>query len=313
MSDIHVAACCDERYIAYAAVMMLSAIKANPETQLRFHLINCDISDESILKLKALISQHAGSLSVYCPDETLYGGLPTHRYGKAVYHRINLPDYLPNEVEKVIYIDSDTLVLGNLTPLWQTDLQGQPVAAVENLSPKGCEDNNMERREYFNSGVLLMDLKKWRTENLHGQVNEYARQHAHNLQFIDQSSLSAVFQSRWVRLDIAWNQQSDIYKVESKYYEGSSYSRADMRRAILQPNIVHFTGVKKPWKVYCFHPFKKQYRAILSETPWASQPPPDDSFSTRLKSLMAFRQHWKCWKRRQEISHQQKEQSHNAV
>ncbi|MDX1799502.1 MAG: glycosyltransferase family 8 protein [Marinobacter sp.] len=299
---IHIAACCDENYVAYATVMMLSALTASPGRPLHFHLINCGISSASVASMQAAVARGNGTLTIYEPDETLFSGLPTHRYGSAVYQRINLPEYVPADIHRLIYIDSDTLVQGDLAYLWTLDLQGQPVAAVENLSPKACLDINLPRQAYFNSGVLVMDLDLWRREGIHHQVTDYAKANAAKLEFVDQCSLNAILHKRWLRLPVNWNQQSDIFKVILKYAEGCSYSVPELESGMWSPAIVHFTGKKKPWKIYCFHPFKYRYRAVLAKTPWAGKPAPDDDLTTRLKFITAFRQNWKCWQRTRHIS-----------
>ncbi|ROU00574.1 glycosyltransferase family 8 protein [Marinobacter sp. R17] len=302
MSDaIAVAACCDENYIAYAAVMMRSAVKATPEAPIHFHLINCGISGASLERLSGMLEALGSTLTTYSPDDRLYEGLPTHRYGSAVYQRINLPEYIPADVGRIIYIDADTIVLQSLIALWNLDLEGNSTAAVENLSPKACKDIEVDRTEYFNSGLLVMDLAAWRERQLHRQVTEYAREHASSLQFVDQCSLNAVLQNDWVRLPLKWNVQSDVYKVVRKYHEGCTYSRSDMNDAMLHPAIVHFTGEKKPWKRYCFHPFKTYYRKVLNETPWAGQPLVGDDTATRRRYFFALRSHWKFLKRRRHL------------
>lgn len=298
---VQVALCCDENYVAYANVVMLSALKAS-SSGINFHLIGCNLAASSLSSLADSVESHGGTLSVYQPDNMLYQGLPTHRYGPAVYQRINLPEYLPERITKVLYIDSDTLVLEDLATLWNTDLEGMPIAAVENLSPKACTDIGVPRNEYFNSGVLLMDLGQWRAEGIHHDVTAYLRKHAERLQFVDQCALNGVLQGRWKRLPVHWNMQSDIYKVVIKYAEGCSYSISQLQSAISAPGIVHFTGKKKPWKIVCFHPFKQYYRRFLEQTPWADLPPPDDTFRARWEFFTAFRQNWKHWRRTNRLS-----------
>lgn len=299
---IQVAACCDENYVAYATVMMLSALEATPSEKIHFHLINCGISDRSLDKMRQAVESKEGLISVYNPDETKYEGLPTHRYGPAVYQRINLPDYIPTDIGKIIYLDSDTLVLGNLAELWDTDLKNNPIAAVENFSPTACIDVSIARQEYFNSGVLLIDLDAWRKENIHHQVAEYAKQKASTLRYVDQCSLNAVLHKRWLRLPAEWNQQSDIHNVNTKYVKGCSYSKTQIEQAMWKPKIVHFIGTRKPWKIYCFHPFKSIYRSYLRKTPWAKTAPVDDTLKTRLKLFFSFNKHCRYWWRKSRIS-----------
>lgn len=299
---IHVAACCDENYVAYATVMMLSALEAGTSEKIHFHLINCGIADTSLDKLRREVKNNHGLISIYNPDESKYEGLPTHRYGPAVYQRINLPDYIPSDIHKIIYLDSDTLVLGDLADLWHMDLEGHPMAAVENFSPTACIDVNLDRQEYFNSGVLLIDLDTWRQENIHHQVAEYAKYNASRLQYVDQCSLNAVLHKRWLRLPAEWNQQSDIHNVNTKYVKGCSYSKAEIERAMREPKIVHFIGTRKPWKIYCFHPFKSIYRSYLRKTPWAEVSASDDTLKTRLKLFFSFNRHCRYWWRKSRIS-----------
>lgn len=299
---IHIAACCDDNYAPYAGVTMLSALEATPYTRMHFHLVSCGISTRNLKFLEDIVHGNGGELSVYEPDHNLYQGLPTHRYGPAVYQRINLPATIPDTIPRILYLDSDTLVLGDLNELWRTDLNGQPVAAVENFSPTACRDINVDRQSYFNSGVLLMDLTIWRSESLHGAVTEYAREHADSLQFVDQCSLNAVLQGRWVRLAARWNQQADVYSVMTKHAEGCSYSVQELNEAFVAPGIVHFIGKKKPWKIYCFHPFRAAYRRVLSRTPWAGIRAPDDSFGTRLKYWTSIGKQWNYLRRKMQIA-----------
>lgn len=295
---IHIAACCDDNYAAYAGVMMLSALQATPDTAIHFHLVNCGITASNIKALEETVQGAGGTLTILEPDESLYEGLPTHRYGPAVYQRINLPAYMPESVSKMLYLDSDILVQGNLNDLWQTDLQGHPVAAVENYSPTAYQDIGLPRPEYFNSGVLLMDLTLWRQESLHRQVNDYARENAATLTFVDQCSLNAVLRGRWQRLAARWNQQSDVYKVMTRDYAGCGYTPEELEEAFVNPGIVHFIGAKKPWKRYCFHPLKRAYQRVLAQTPWAGMTPPDDSLGMRLKYATALGKHWNNHRRK---------------
>lgn len=205
---------------------------------------------------------------------------------------------MPEAVSRMLYLDSDILVQGNLKELWQTDLQSHPVAAVENYSPTACQDIGLPRPEYFNSGVLLMDLTLWRQESLHCQVNDYARENAASLKFVDQCSLNAVLQGRWQRLAARWNQQSDVYKVMTRDYLGCGYTPEELHEAFVNPGIVHFIGARKPWNRYCFHPYKRAYQQVLAQTPWAEIKPPDDSLSIRLKHATALGKHWSNYRRK---------------
>lgn len=299
---IHVAACCDENYAPFTTVMMVSAMEHLAEDcQLHFHFVSNDVSESTLEQMATTVAALGGQLTVYKADPSQFEGLPTLRFGSAVYQRILLADYLPSEVHRVIYIDADTLVTADLKELWETDLEGLPLAAVEDLSHSACKTIGVPRIEYFNSGVLVMDLDLWRSENIHGKVAQYAGENAHRLKYVDQCSLNAVLHERWKVLPPKWNQQANIYKVLRKYSKGSNYSKTLLRQAVAFPAITHFTGKKKPWLYYCFHPSKPLYRSYLEKTPWAGRYPPAVSLQEKLRYWVAPRQHYKWLSRSTKI------------
>ncbi|WP_148861669.1 glycosyltransferase family 8 protein [Marinobacter fonticola] len=301
-AEIDIGACCDENYVPFASVMMISALEnAHPDYQLHFHFVADKVPEDVLAEMRALVEKRGGRLSVYPADNLRFDGLPTLRFGSSVYQRILLADYLPPDIHRVIYIDSDTLVIGDVSELWELDLDGKPVAAVEDLSRSACESVGVSRQEYFNSGVLVMDLEQWRAEDIHGTVARYAGENAHRFQYVDQCSLNAILHTRWKRLSPAWNQQANIYKILRRYSEGSAYTVDELREGVGRPKIVHFTGKKKPWLHYCFHPFKPLYRDFLRQTPWGSRYPVPVSRREKLRYVLALRQHYKWLSRSTKI------------
>lgn len=293
-TEIQIGACCDENYVPFASVMMISALEnVDSNYRLHFHFVADKVPANVVEQMRRLVEERNGKLSVYPADTLRFDGLPTLRFGSSVYQRILLADYLPPDIRRVIYIDSDTLVIGDVSELWEVDLEGQPVAAVEDLSRSACESIGVSRREYFNSGVLVMDLDQWRAEDIHGTVAHYAGENAHRFQYVDQCSLNAILHTRWKRLLPAWNQQANIYKILRKYSEGSAYTINELREGVGRPKIVHFTGKKKPWLYYCFHPFKPLYREFLGQTPWGERYPAPASPREKLRYVLSLRQHYK--------------------
>lgn len=291
---IHIALCCDENYAAYATVVMISALQQT-KTPYRFlfHLISNEISTPTLEKMQREISKYGSALRVYDATNTTFDGLPVHRFGQAVYQRILLGEYLPDEVTRIIYLDADLVIREDLERLWETDLKGKPVAAVEDLSRSACETINVKRTEYFNSGVLLMDLTLWREQGIHWQVAQYAGENAHRLHYVDQCSLNAILHSRWLRLSPRWNAQANIYKILKKYSEGSGYTSRELEIATAWPAIIHFTGKKKPWLQYCFHSYRNEFREILGELDWAQPHPSRSDVNEKIRYYFAVRDHVK--------------------
>lgn len=245
-NSVHVALCCDEHYAPFAAVVMLSAIaSAKSPEDLCFHLVVNQVAPGTQLRIEREVKSRGAMICVYeAENGALFDGLPTGRFGPAVYQRILLGECLPDDISRVIYLDGDTLVRQDLGLLWATDLCGHMLAAVEDLSRSACKILGVSRFEYFNSGVLLMDLEAWRAERIHWKIAEYAEENAHKLRYVDQCSLNAVLAGRWLRLHPRWNVQTGIYKTLRRYVEGSGYSRTELEQALAWPAVIHYTGKK---------------------------------------------------------------------
>lgn len=293
-NSVNIAICCDENYAAYATTVMLSIISSTTQPErLAFYLIANSISSESQYLMQREISKHKVSLTIIQATNKTFEGLPVHRFGQAVYQRILLSEYLPSTLDKVLYLDSDLFVGDDICSLWDVSLDGFAIAAVEDLSRSASNTIGIPRQDYFNSGVLLMDLKQWREQGIHWQVADYAAKNAHKLRYVDQCSLNAIFRGKWKRLHPRWNSQANIYKILRKYIEGSGYTKLELEEAVAWPAIIHFTGRKKPWLQYCFHPYKNNFLQILNAIPWATQHPSLASPKEKLRYFFALRDHWK--------------------
>src|SRR5690554_6923358 len=139
--DIHVAVCCDDNYAPHLGVVLCSMLMNSSEPRrLVINLVDVGITPANVDKLRGLVERHGARLNPIVPDSATYAGLPVFRYGPAVYQRISLPQLLDPTVERVVYIDCDTVVLGDIVELWNTPLEGYALAAAENLSPSAHRD-----------------------------------------------------------------------------------------------------------------------------------------------------------------------------
>ncbi|XOZ32259.1 glycosyltransferase family 8 protein [Halomonadaceae bacterium KBTZ08] len=291
---IHIASCCDEGYAPFVTVMMTSTLSNHHgSTPIHFHFVSDNVSEVSLEAMRRNVEHRGGTLHVYPADNLVFSELPTSRFGLAAYQRIMLAQYLPASLSRIVYIDADTLVLGDVEALWRTDIGTAALAAVEDLSRSASETIGIARSDYFNSGVLIQDLDQWRRYGLHHQVAEYAANHAHQLKFMDQCSLNAVFNGDWHRLHPGWNQQATIHKVIRKYAQGSGYSRNTLKQAIATPQLIHFTGPQKPWHYGSFHPERRTYQYYLQHIDWPTPLTPQPSFTQRLAFLVRLGKHIK--------------------
>ncbi len=161
---------------------------------------------------------------------------PNYRGSVMPYARLLLPEIIPRD--RVIYIDSDMVIQKNLAEVWEIDMQGRAVAAVQDglVQTFGGEtpDATQDDRPYFNSGFLILDLNRWRTTDATAAVMRYLGSDVELLRYWDQSALNQAFVGAWKELDAAWN-------AFPKMIERSG-GRLNPSRVNL-----HFVAGCKPW------------------------------------------------------------------
>ncbi|MFD2251780.1 lipopolysaccharide biosynthesis glycosyltransferase [Pseudochelatococcus lubricantis] len=183
--------------------------------------------------------------------ENALAGLPLGRHlTDAAYRRLLLPFVLPAHYERILYLDSDTLVVRpGLGRVFDLDLGGCPfAAALDMIFLKDFEDGPLTAAfrayraglgfapdtPYFNSGVLLIDRARWREEMLTERAVAFARAHPELCRFQDQSALNAVARGRWAPLSPRFNFMGDFLLL-------------DLMRDIA-PVVLHFVNDPKPWQ-----------------------------------------------------------------
>jgi lipopolysaccharide biosynthesis glycosyltransferase len=208
---------------------------------------------------------------------------------------------------RVLYLDADMIIVDDLGPLWDTDLNGKAFAAVSNpiyafMRPWPRLDLGLDQpQDYLNSGVLLLDLERLRAEDGIGALRRYAGEHPHNL-CPEQDALSAVLGQRWLHLHPRWNVQNTLFELPPRQLP---FSAMEVSEALQHPAIIHFIGPFKPWHYLCTHPRRALYFEHLRRTPWPETPPQGVSlFNRLLRPLPLAAQHrvlqlqlaWRRWR-----------------
>jgi lipopolysaccharide biosynthesis glycosyltransferase len=189
-----------------------------------------------------------------------------------MWHRLFLPELVP-EVERVLYLDVDTIVADALEPLWRTELGDAYLGAVTNVFQ---ENHRWRPRElglagpevYFNSGVLLLNLEAMRREGVTAALLECVATRGQELEWPDQDALNLVLGARRVALHPRWNAMNSLAFRSS----AGVFGRRARREARRRPGIRHFEGpgANKPWDPRCRQPQRELYARHRAATPWAS-------------------------------------------
>lgn len=257
----------------HCAVTMASVIRNNGEETLHFHIFGLNIDDEDKSKLKKTVREK--EISFYDVSGDLVKDLPNLNgdsyISAASYIRLFLCDFLDKDIYKVIYLDCDLIVRSSLSGLWNTDIEGFAVAAAEDLMVKSGTWHDMDETwlgystgfGYFNSGVLLINLKYWRENNVKESFYACMDKYASQFKFHDQDVLNGVFYNKKKTLDNKWN------TFDAYYYKWRPEHRDDiecMHRT--DPCIIHYAGRLKPWNTIVRHHLFDEYRKYRDHTPW---------------------------------------------
>ena len=273
----------DDGFAMPLAVALRSALDtlAGPHT-LAAHVLDGGIRAENRARLERSLLSPRLELRFVAPDPKLLARIQHRgRVSHATYFRILAADLLPADLPRAIYLDADVLVEADLARLWKESQRGLPVLAVRDAgapmvsSPRGL----LNHRElglapdlgYFNAGVMLLDLERWRAEGLGGRLLDYLEGHADSIRWWDQDALNAVLAARWGELDPRWNQTPQFW--EGMQGDDDPFTPGLREKVIRDPWIVHYSTWSKPWHWSCTHPARGRFFEVLDRTEWAGWRP----------------------------------------
>ena len=300
MGKINVAFAADNNYAQHVAVAMASVMtNVKSGCSVRFFLLSDGIETALLERIKETASRFCAELIVI--DLSKAAGFEkvytSGHISRAAYFRLALPDILPPDVTKIIYLDTDLLVLGDITKLWDVDLEGLPLAAVPDYGIMASKRSMKEKEKtirlpagdaYFNSGVMVMDVGKWREHGYTQAVVDVVAKH--ELRHHDQDALNWVFAGKWKKLPLSWNVIPPVMQLLPKILRNGTFRKNALaaRRSI---SILHYAGRCKPWEFVRAKGFNESYYDYLALTAFAKEPMPKPGAYAKEKSL--FRQQFK--------------------
>ncbi len=204
----------------------------------------------------------------------------TGGYDISIMGRLFLGEMLPESVDRVLYLDCDTVVVQSLAKIWKEDLRGAVLGAV--MEPTiytavkesiglGPEDG------YYNSGMLLVDVKRWREERVQEQLLQFLKDKGGALFASDQDLINGALKGRIHTLMPECNffPNYRYFSYETLVKHAPSYRavpKEEFRRAKKQPRIIHYMGDERPWIRGNWNHYRLAYEKYLAMTPWAGTP-----------------------------------------
>ena len=287
--SIVVVCAADNNYAMPLAVTIRSALE-NLKSNRKVVLFILDGGISFANRKRIMRSLNSDLITIYWlqQDNSLFENLALTRHlTAATYYRLSIPKILPQKFDKVIYLDTDMVVTGDLEELWNIDVGNNYVLAVEEIYKDTSTIKVLinlginPEYKYFNAGLLVMNLEKWRTDNIAEKVIEYTKKNRDKVRH-DQDTLNVLLAGNWGELHPKWNQIHWIY--ESYFREDNPFPKEDnpyrnlpedvYNEVLNNPCITHFTSYPKPFATglrypECTHPRKDLFFQYLDLTAWS--------------------------------------------
>ena len=249
---IQLVVCTDNNFIAHTAAL-LQSVKQHASMPVEVHLF-AQLNPTNLGNVTSLSSE---SFKI-CVEEDLpdYSDLPISkvfrsRLSQSAFWRIAIPDILKDK-DKALYLDSDMIALGDIAPLWGLDISNVSAAVVlDSLLTKQRPwvELRMSNERYFNSGMMLLNLVKWRNLNLTEKTLRLVKENP-EWPYNDQHALNVALNDDIIIIEKKWNVQTQCL----------------LNDPTVVPKLVHFTGFEKPWHQTSVHPYTKHYRRARDST-----------------------------------------------
>lgn len=264
----------DKNYLQHTAVAIFSLLENNKELKFSVYYILDEISDDNKQKLENIISNYDCELNFIVIDHTRFDSFAlSFHFNKSVYYRLLMAEEIA--VDKILYLDSDIVINGNIKNIFDINVSEYFLSAVENPGFERQVDLCMyQNSKYFNAGVLYANLDKWRKESIFAKCVEYMKTNYSQIKLADQDVLNAVVNGNWYSMELKYNQQAIIFEeeFEKKY---NYFTQTELKDAIENPIIIHYSGSSKPWHFRNKHPYKHLYWKYLKMTPFKKYIPED--------------------------------------
>lgn len=248
-TEINILVTLDENYIPYLNVMLFSLLHSNPDCRFDVYLLHSGIPETAVESTRQILKDAGRLILVPAGDMGLQDAPTTARYPREIYFRIFAARYLPETLDRILYLDPDIIVNGSVKELYAMEMGDYFFAAASHTGALIRKFNEIrldmeEESPYINSGVMLMNLSLLRREQKPEDVLNFIEKRKNLLILPDQDIISSLYGSRILALDtFRYNMTERLFMRHAPFEE--RLTLAWIRRNCV---IIHYCGRNKPWK-----------------------------------------------------------------
>ena len=281
----------DNNYAQHLGVAIYSLLSHNQDAEaVHIYIVDNGISEDNVNRLNEMAKAFSNAEVTYISFQKWKDALELDMswpIALSAYARLFVASMLPASVDRVLYLDCDMIVNDSLSLLWNFDMKGQTIAAIQDAVGDSVKSAvGLQTQElYFNSGMLLIDLEAWRKNNCEQKCLDFIQKRKGRVTHHDQGVLNGVFRNAWTRLPLKYNVMTIHYIFNlnkiNKYFKNHAefYDENEIMDAKINPAIIHFTPsfTTRPWVKTCKHPLRSFYWENLAKTPWEKTVPECDN------------------------------------
>lgn len=270
----NVAYASDQNYAKHVGISLISLLENNKNLEnIHIYIIEDNISEELKEKLVSIVNRYKRELTFLKCNKLCENLDVKVNFPKAAFSRLFLDKI--DEIDKILYLDSDTIINSSIKELYETNIDDYYVAGVQDnaayylLKKIGMNKND----RYINSGVLLMNLKKWREDNVEEMIVDFIKKHNGKVNHHDQGIINGVCKKKILIINPKYNMMPEMIYLTVKqsnflYNVHNYYSQKEIDSAVNEPVVIHYIEkfYSRPWKCDCTHPLKDKYLNILNSS-----------------------------------------------
>lgn len=279
--NYNIAYATDNNYVQYMMVSMASVMENNMDAEaICFYVLNNRIEQENIKLIEELVKKYNRSVD-FIPTDDLISKLELNMLWEisvSTYLRLFLGSVIP--VEKVLYLDCDTVIVDSILDFWNTDISNEAIAGVRDVGYDKSKINVglLEKDEYINAGIILINLEYWRKNAIEEKFLDFLDDYKGQVYHHDQGILNGVLHDHIKIIHPRYNLLTAYVNMKQKSFvklfniQGPMYQQEEIDRAIEKPICIHFTPffTNRPWEKGCKHKLKSYYFKYRDITPWKS-------------------------------------------
>lgn len=249
MEQVNILVTLDKNYIPPLRVLIHSMVRADPQTHYTLYVAHSSLTADDIAQIRKGVPEVRCTVCPVLVQADVLGDAPVlRRLSKETYYRLLAASYLPQTVQRVLYLDPDICVIRPLTSFYNMDLQGKLMAGAGHLSGllRWANFKRLHIRkneDYINAGVLLMDLAKLRALDNTQDILDYVAKHSRKLLLGDQDVINAYYDGRILAVD------ARVYNLDEKYFAiQQKQGKIDLNWVKQNTVLIHYNGSEKPWR-----------------------------------------------------------------